>query len=94
MKLSFDVAGMPAEFSRNFWTGRAELRVGDEVVSLQSAFRLSTHFELRTRRVWRKRIGQHEVEIVKIRPRLFPGFRSQSFTVSVDKSVVAVTIGK
>jgi len=94
MQLSFEVAGMPAEFRRNPWTGRAELRVGDDVVSLQSPFRLSAHFELRTRAVWRSRIGQHEIEIVKVRPRIFAGFRHQSFTIKVDKSIVAEATGK
>jgi|GraSoiStandDraft_57_1057295.scaffolds.fasta_scaffold500761_2 hypothetical protein len=94
MRLSFDVAGMPAEFHRNPWTGKAELRIGRDLVPLQSPFRLSAHFELRTRMVWRSKIGDHDIEIVKVRPRIFAGFRPQTITISVDKGVVAEATGK
>jgi hypothetical protein len=94
MRLSFEVAGMPAEFHRNPWTGRAELRIGRDVIPLQNPFRLSAHFELRTRMVWRTKVGEHDIEIVKVRPRIFAGFRPQSFTISVDKCNVAEATDK
>jgi hypothetical protein len=94
MRLSFEVTGIPAEFHRNLWTGRAELRIGRDVIPLQSPFRLSAHFEFRTRIVWRTKVGEHDIEIVKVRPRIFAGFRPQSFTISVDKRIVAEATGK
>jgi hypothetical protein len=94
MKLSFEVAGVPAEFQRNDWSGRAQLRVGDDLASLQSPARPSTHFEPRLRRVWQSRVGEHEIEIAKVRPRMFAGFRAQSFIISVDGRVVAEARGK
>jgi hypothetical protein len=93
MVISFDVAGVPAEFRRNPHTGRAELRVGDEVIRLQSPYQLSTQFEFRTKRAWRCRVGEHDIEIVKTRPVMSGGVRPQSYTISVDNTVVAEATG-
>jgi hypothetical protein len=93
VEISFDIAGVPAEFRRDSATGRAQLRVGDDVIRLQSPYQLSTHFELRTRKVWRHRVGEHDVEIVKVRPRIIGGVRAQSYTISVDNTVVAEATG-
>jgi hypothetical protein len=87
------VAGVPAEFRRNPHTGRAELHVGDEVIRLQSPYQLSTQFEFRTRRVRRRRLGEHDVEIVKVRQIFSGGMRPQSYTISVDNTVVAEATG-
>ncbi len=89
MQLSFDVAGTPAEFRRSPWTGRSELQVGSEVMTLQSPLRFSTHFDFKTTTVWRRRANDHEVEIVKVRPHTLGGLRSAQYTVSVDDTVVA-----
>jgi hypothetical protein len=94
VEVSFVAGGLPSTFRRNDVTGRAELQVGDEVVTLQSPFRLSTHFDVRTTRAWRRTVGGHEVEIVKLRPRAFGGARRNSFTISVDGVVVAQATGK
>lgn len=94
MEVRFDIAGVPAEFRRNPHTGRAELRVGDDVIRLQSPYQLSTMFEFQKRRVWRRRVGEHDVEIVKVRSMTpYGGARAQSYTISVDKTVVAKATG-
>jgi hypothetical protein len=94
MEIPFDIAGVPAEFRRNPHTGRTELRVGDDVIRLQSPYQLSTMFEFQKRRVWRRRVGEHDVEIVKIRSMMpYGGARAQSYTISVDKTVVAEATG-
>jgi len=74
--------------------GTAELHVGFEVIDIQSPFRLSTHFTVRTRTGWRYEVYGHEVEIVKVRPRVWGGVRANSFTVAVDGQVVARASGK
>jgi hypothetical protein len=89
MQLTFDVDGTPAEFRRNPWTGRSELQVGGDVTMLESPLRFSTHFDFKTRTVWKQRAQDHEVEIVKVRPHAFGGLRSATYTVSVDDTVVA-----
>jgi hypothetical protein len=89
MEVSFDVDGTPAEFRRNRWTGRSELQVGSDVMTLQSPLRLSTHFDFKTRTVWKRRANEHEVEIVKVRPHVLGGLRSTTYTVTVDDTVVA-----
>jgi hypothetical protein len=93
MEIPFDIAGVPAKFRRNPHTGRAELCAGDDVIILQSPYQLSTQFELRRRRVWRRRVGEHDVEIVKVRSMLYGGVRTQSYTISVDNKVVAEATG-
>jgi hypothetical protein len=92
MKIPFDIAGAPAEFRRSPHTGRAELRVGDDVILLQSPYHPSGWFEFRSRRVWRRQVGEHDVEIVKVRS-MFGGGGPQSYTISVDNTVVAEATG-
>jgi hypothetical protein len=93
MKLSFDLAGTPMQFERSTWTGTARLRIGDEIVGLQSPFRPSTHFNIHTEQVWRHQAAEHTIEIRKVRPRFFGGFRPNSFTISVDGTIVAEATG-
>jgi hypothetical protein len=94
MKIPFDIAGVSAEFRRSPHTGRAELHVGDDVILLQSPYQPSGWFEFRSKRVWRRRVGEHDVEVVKVRS-MMPsgGTRPQSYTISVDKTVVAEATG-
>jgi len=94
MELRFEVGGMPAAFSRDDWTGKTELRVGNEVRELQSPRRLSTHFDFSTRTVWSELVGEHTIEVEKVRPRLFGGLRANSFVVRVDGQRVAEASGK
>ena len=94
MKISFNIAGSPAEFRRSPFTNRVELRVGDEVILLQSPYHPSAWFEFQSRRVWRQRVGEHDVEIVKVRSMAPGGGTSpQSYTISVDNTVVAEARG-
>lgn len=94
MQLVFDVNGAPAEFRRNPWTGRSELQVGDEVACVQSPFRWSTHFDFRTTTKWRRRVAEHDVEIVRVRPRVLGGLQANSFTIYVDDDVITNVVGK
>jgi hypothetical protein len=94
MQLVFDVDGTPAEFRRSAWTGRSVLKVGDDVATVQSPFRLSTHFDFRTTTKWRQRVGGHDIEIVKVRPRVLGGLQANSFTIYVDDDVVTDMVGK
>jgi hypothetical protein len=94
MELSFNVDGRPARFRRNPETGRADLVVGEDVITLQSPFRLSTHFEVRARKVWRRRIGEHDVEVVRVRQRMFGGLKPSVYSISVDGTLVAESSGE
>ncbi len=92
MRIEFDVAGTPAEFSWSGGTGRVELRVGDDTVLLESPFWLSTHYRaVRTIHVWHTGDAEHVVELVKVKPRLKSG--PCAFTISVDSIVVAEATG-
>ena len=91
--ITFDVGEHQALFSRNPITGRAELQISDEVVLLQSPYRLTTHFDLRAQTVWRRQIDAHEVTITRRRSRVFGGMRQSSYTVTVDGTAVAELAG-
>jgi hypothetical protein len=94
VELRFEVGGVPAVFFRNDWTGRAEIRVGDQVRPLQSPRKLSTHFSFSTRTVWREVLDEHTVEVEKVRPWVLGGLRANSFVVRVDGQSVAEATGK
>jgi hypothetical protein len=94
VEIAFEVDGVPWTFRRNGWTGRAELQVGSELVLVQSPVRPSTHVNVRTRKVWRRIVNGQEVEVEKVRPRVWGGLRDNSFTVSVGGEVVAQGTGK
>jgi hypothetical protein len=94
MQIDFEVAGVPASFRRNDMTGRAESQVGGEVQTIQSPYRLSTHFDIRTRIAWARRVGEHEIVIVRTRPRILGGIRANTFSISVDGVPVAEATGK
>lgn len=94
MELGFEVGGRPALFRRDAGTGRATLTVGDEVTALASPYSPLTHLEFTTRRSWRRQVGDHVVEVTKVRPRAVGGLRTNSFTITVDGTVVAEAEGK
>jgi hypothetical protein len=94
VQLDFEIDGVPATFRRSYWTGRGELSVRGEAETLQSPYRFWTHFHLRNRVAWRRRVNGHEVDIVKVRPRILGGWRANRFTVSVDNTVVADRVGR
>lgn len=89
MLIRFDVAGEPVEFSRSWLSGHAELRVHGEVVTLQDPSDVGTHVSVTLTRVWKHRLGEHEIVIEKVRPLLLSAFRPQSYKVLVDGKVVA-----
>jgi len=92
MRIVFDIAGTPAEFSWSGATGRVELRVGEDAVLLESPFWLSTHYRaVRTIYVWHGEDAEHVIELVKVKPRLKPG--PCAFTICVDRTVVAEATG-
>jgi hypothetical protein len=92
MRIEFEVAGTPAEFSWTGATGRVELRVGDDTVLLESPFWLSTYYTaVRTVHVWHGKDAEHVVELVKVKPRHKPG--PCAFTIAVDSTVVAEASG-
>ena len=93
MQIAFEVAGAPAEFRRDAVTGKTLLKVGNEIAEPENPHSLATGFSFRLRRTWRYRVGDHGVEIEKVRPLLFAGFRPNSFTVRVDGTIVAQAQG-
>ena len=89
MRIQFDVADTPAEFRRDWFTGRVELRVAGQNISLQSALNPTTHFSLSLTEVWRHHVVGHEVVIEKVRPLLLAGLRPHAYRVLVDGQLVA-----
>jgi hypothetical protein len=89
MRIDFKADMTDAVFTRDPWTGRAELRVEGQTIELASPTQPGTHFTTSTREEWQAQIGSHDVTIVKTRPRFFGGLRRNSYIVSVEGRVVA-----
>lgn len=89
MQISFDVAGTPAEFRWNNMNGKTDLRIGDEMIELQAPLAPAALISVSLKRRWHHRAGEHEIEIIKVRPLFLAGFRRNAFTVKVDGVVVA-----
>jgi hypothetical protein len=94
MEISFKIAGVPAQFSRSWLTGRAELRAANNVISIASPYRISTHYRFATSCVWEARVDGHDVKISQVRPAILAGVRPHFYTVSVDDTVVAEATGR
>jgi hypothetical protein len=94
MLIHFTVGETPAEFQRNALTGSADLKLDQKIVKLQDPFKFSTHFQLRQTKSWTTEADGHDITIVKRGPRFVSGFRTNSFTVSVDGEVVAEASGR
>jgi len=94
MQIDFTVGDKPAEFLYSSTTGKAELKLGQEIVELQNPLRLSSQFSLHQAKSWTTETDGHAIAVVKQRPLLVAGFRKSSFTVSVDGEVVAEVAGR
>jgi len=93
MRIAIEVGGQPVEFQRNWFTGATSLRVAGARQQLQDPLDPSTHFALSLVQRWQCRVAEHAVVIEKQRPRLFAGFRPQTFRILVDGQVVAERSG-
>lgn len=93
MRLSFEVDGQQVTFRRDPWLGRATLSVGGEVRVLDRVLDPATQLGIQTTRVRSAGVLGHEVVVTKIRSRLFGGLRRQSYSITVDGSVVAEGTG-
>ena len=94
VELSFDVGGIPATFVRDDWTGKTELRTANDVRELQSPGQLSTHVSVSTRTVWNEVVGDHAVEVEKVRPRMFGALRPTRTSSASMANGVAEASGK
>jgi hypothetical protein len=84
MEMSFIVGDSAVTFRRSAMTGRAELRIGDDRLMLQSPFSFATHISPRTRQVWHRSVDGHEVEIARQRKQWFGGLRKSTYSATVD----------
>jgi hypothetical protein len=89
MRITIDLEGKPVEFTRNWFTGSTKLRFAGAEHPLQDPLDPATHFSWALVQRWECRLAQHVVVIEKQRPRLFAGFRPQTFRVLVDGKLVA-----
>lgn len=91
MRFTIDVDGKGehhVEFSRDWFTGRAVVRIDGKPQTLAGLMDFSTHFTLQLVRKWRFLVAQHEVVIEKFRPVFFAGLRPQIYRVFVDGTLI------
>jgi hypothetical protein len=93
MELGFMIGDETGVFRWTSTTGRAEIVVSDNRITLQSPFKLSTHMQFGTRRTRRHVVSGHQIEVIKDRPRMAGGLRPNTFTIVVDGTTVAQGTG-
>jgi hypothetical protein len=93
VKITFNVGESSAQFHRDPFFGQANLVIDGQTTTLASLSQLKTHYDLRTTKVWTVSHGEHTVEIKKVRPRLFGGYRPHTYTIKVDGAEVATSRG-
>lgn len=93
MEIWFEVAHRPALFRRDATTGRAELIIDGQTITLASPLNPFTHFRIGTSKKWTRSIDGRSVEIVKDRPMLVGGIRDNTYTIFVDGREVASAKG-
>jgi hypothetical protein len=89
VRIDFSVGGTSARFRRSHFSGKAVLSVGDDRQTLQNPLKPGTHYSLSSERKWQLQVNDHQIEIVKDRPKFLSGFRPHSYTVLVDGQLVA-----
>jgi hypothetical protein len=89
MRIRFEVAETPCEYHRNPFLGGARLRVGPDVVALQSAIDPRTQIGFTLSRAWERSFKGHTIRIEKDRPLVLAGVRPQRYRVFVDGQLVA-----
>jgi hypothetical protein len=89
MQITIDLDGQPLVFRRSWFTGTASLQVGGVEHKIQSALDPGTHFSFDLVQRWQCQVASHAVVIEKERPRMFAGFRPQTFRILIDGKLVA-----
>jgi hypothetical protein len=89
-RFEFDLAGYPAIFIRNWYTGRAVLAVDGRVIEVRPFTPLSTPFLLvgPQHESWVGTLGNHALQVEYERKALLSDFRRTTYRVLVDGSVV------
>jgi len=91
--IDFSVGEIPAQFTRDQVTGRAEVRTPGGTLVLGSPFNPLTHFSLRLTRKWQFTIDGKNVVIEKKRPLFLAGLRPHQYKVFVEGRLVAEASG-
>jgi len=88
MKTTIQVNNQPVVFERNPLTGHFTYRVGDRIRVLQHALNPLTHISFRLSRDYTIQVGNSTVQIIRIRPLEFSGFRPHHYKFFVDGDLV------
>ena len=94
MELSFELEGQQVLYVRNSATGRVTLRVGVDLVTVESPYRPSTHMQLRTRHVRRVQFRVMTSRSSRRAPRMFGGLRENNYEITVDGRTVVQASGQ
>jgi len=88
MRIRFEVAGTPCEYHRDPLLGGAQLRIGPDVVALQSAIDPRTQVGFTLSRAWERSFDGHTIRIEKDRALILSGLRPQRYRVFVDGQLI------
>jgi hypothetical protein len=89
-RFELDIAGFPAVFIRNWYTGRAVLAVDGRVIEVRPWIPVSSPFVLvgPQHESWQGMLGDRRLQVEYERRVLFSEFRRTTYRVLVDGSVV------
>jgi hypothetical protein len=89
LRIDVPIGGKLLMFTRHSFTGRAELLMDGESLTLQDPYDPATHYSLKLTQKWVCAVEGHDVVIEKTRPLIFAGFRPQSYRLYVDGHLMA-----
>ncbi|MGB3686671.1 MAG: hypothetical protein WA991_12690 [Ornithinimicrobium sp.] len=92
--IDFMVGDQPAQLAAKRWVAGTYLTVGgQDPIKLQGSLDPRGYASLRTTRVWQRNVNGNDIEITKVRTRLFGGLLPSQYTIRVDGEVVKVASG-
>lgn len=93
MQINFVVDGRQVAYTRDNFTGTAQILTPDGPFEIDNALNPLTHFSLKLVKNSVCRVYNSEVRIEKTRPLLFAGFRSSKYRIFVNNVLVAEAEG-
>ncbi|MGB5953112.1 MAG: hypothetical protein WBG57_11455 [Ornithinimicrobium sp.] len=89
--IDFMVGDEPAQLATKRWIAGTYLTVGGrDPIKLQGSLDPRGYASLKTTREWQRTVNGHNIEITKVRTRLFGGLLPSQFTIRVDGEVAKV----
>ncbi|MEO7210812.1 MAG: hypothetical protein ABIY35_07695 [Chitinophagaceae bacterium] len=88
MKTTINIGEKNIEFNRNWFTGSFTYMIDGEKRSLASALNPFTHFSFKQSKMYKAKVDETIVTIIKSRPLLFAGLRANNYKFFLDYKLI------